>query len=330
MRALRLIEPRKFEIAEIDRPKPGEGQILMKVEAATVCNQHDLFYWKGRADKYPGEYGFPGHEASGVIAETGTGVGGLHPGDRVVTSGIGGDPLSREYILRRADAVAEVTDDSIPFTDLAPLELFGCVRRAVEWAEKISAKRVAVMGLGPAGLAAVMLLRLEAPLELVGIDLREDRRKRALEIGADRVIDGARFSGLYDAAMRMVTGGAGEEETALLNSVREEAVDVVMDCTGAARAIEASLLLAKEEVVIFGVARQETRCIPAVWFMKELRIKNSRVLSLDNLRTVAGLASKGLIKPGMLITHTVPFSRYDEALELVESGEAVKVALIWE
>ena len=53
-------------------------------------------------------------------------------------------------------------------------------------------------------------------------------------------------------------------------------------------------------------------------------------LSLDNLRTVAGLASKGLIKPGMLITHTVPFSRYDEALELVESGEAVKVALIWE
>lgn len=330
MKALRLIEPRRFEIDEIDRPVPGEGQILMKVEAATICNQHDLYYWHGRGETYPAKHGFPGHEASGVVVEAGPDAGGLRPGDRVVTSGIGGGPLYREYVLRRADAVAVISDDAIPFTHLAPLELFGCVRRAVEWAESISSRRVAVMGLGPAGLAAVMLLQLEGPSEIVGIDLKKERRQRALEAGADRVVDGSIFSGLYEAAARKAEGNSAEEDTALIETARREAMDVVMDCTGSAGAIEVSLLLAGEEVVIFGVARQETRCIPATWFMKELRIKNSRILSLDNLRTVASLAGRGLIDPGLLVTHTMPFSRYDEALEVVEAGEAVKIALVWE
>lgn len=330
MKALRLKKPREFEIAEIERPSPGEGQVLVKIEAASICNQHDMRQWDGEAGRYPAEYGFPGHEGAGVIVETGPGVEGIRKADHVATSGIGGEPLYREFVLRRADAVARVSNKTIAFPHLAPLELFGCVRRAIEWADRLACKRVAVMGLGPAGLAAVMLLRVEAPSEIVGIDLSEKRRARGLEIGADRVLDGNESLGLHEAAGRLASGKPEADDKALLAAADQLGIDVVIDCTGSARALETSFLLAHREVVVFGFVPEETRCFPAAWFRRELTIRNSRILSLDNLRTVARLTSAGQINPGSLVTHVLPFSRYDEALALVRSGEAVKVALVWD
>jgi len=330
MRALRLTEPGRFEIVELERPHPGEGQVLLHVDAATICNQHDLRQWRGEARRYPCEPGFPGHEGAGTVVAVGPGVRGLAVGDRVVTSGIGGEPLYREYVLRRQEAVARVTGPSLPAAHLAPLELFGCARRALGHAGRLAQKRVGVVGLGPAGIAAVMLLRLEAPGEIVGIDLSAERRQRALSAGADRVLDGALFLGLHEAAGRRLSGESTAEDAELLRRAEELALEVVFDCTGSARALESSFLLARSELVIFGFVKEPGRFLQAAWFARELVIRNSKILTLDDLHAVARLTSWGLLTPGLLVTHVLPFHRYAEALELVAQGRALKVALVWD
>ncbi len=75
----------KFTLKEEPIPKPGPGQVLVQVKANGICGS-DLHFWKeGRLGNYVVTRPYvPGHEASGVVAELGEGVGGFAAGDPVV------------------------------------------------------------------------------------------------------------------------------------------------------------------------------------------------------------------------------------------------------
>jgi D-arabinose 1-dehydrogenase-like Zn-dependent alcohol dehydrogenase len=77
-----------FEILECEIPKPGAGQVLIKVQACGVCHS-DVFtkegYWPGI--QYPR---VPGHEVAGVIEELGEGVSGWTKGQRAGVGWHGG------------------------------------------------------------------------------------------------------------------------------------------------------------------------------------------------------------------------------------------------
>jgi NADPH2:quinone reductase len=69
-----------------DPGRPGPGQVLVR-HTAIGLNFLDVYY---RSGLYPAPAGFPlipGNEAAGVVVETGEGVGGLKPGDRVAYAG---------------------------------------------------------------------------------------------------------------------------------------------------------------------------------------------------------------------------------------------------
>ena len=100
MRALQLTGPEAFEIIHLHEPRPGEGEVLIRMNACTICNQHDSKMLAGPHESYPLEAGFPGHEGAGEVVDVGPGVQSLAVGDRVVTSGIGGPPLYREFVTR--------------------------------------------------------------------------------------------------------------------------------------------------------------------------------------------------------------------------------------
>ena len=70
-----------FEIVDREIPKPGAGQVLIKVQACGVCHS-DVFTKEGQ---WPGiEYPrVPGHEVAGIIDELGTGVSEWKKGQRV-------------------------------------------------------------------------------------------------------------------------------------------------------------------------------------------------------------------------------------------------------
>ncbi|MFO7899226.1 MAG: alcohol dehydrogenase catalytic domain-containing protein, partial [Planctomycetota bacterium] len=64
MRAVVIENPRKVQTAELARPDPGEGQILIRVRACGVCGT-DVHIYKG---EYLGDYPvIPGHEFAGEV-----------------------------------------------------------------------------------------------------------------------------------------------------------------------------------------------------------------------------------------------------------------------
>ena len=67
-----------------------------------------------------------------------------------------------------------------------------------------------------------------------------------------------------------------------------------------------------------------------MWFRKELTIKSSKILGIDDLRAVAGMLAAGEIDTRPIVTDVVSFSDYAVALERIARGEAIKIALVWE
>ena len=77
--------PSKLKLEEVEDPKPGEGQVLVHVSAASV-NPVD---WKMRSgaakERFPVEFpGILGRDVAGVVRELGPGVKGFEPADRVM------------------------------------------------------------------------------------------------------------------------------------------------------------------------------------------------------------------------------------------------------
>jgi propanol-preferring alcohol dehydrogenase len=73
-------EPLRFE--EMAVPEPGEGQVLVKIEACGVCHT-DLHAAQGDWPVKPAPPFIPGHEGAGVIAAVGRGARDVKEGDRV-------------------------------------------------------------------------------------------------------------------------------------------------------------------------------------------------------------------------------------------------------
>ena len=330
MRALQVSGPDAFEIIDLRDPEPSEGEVVIRIGACTICNQHDSRVFAGPHSTYPLEPGFPGHEAAGEVVAVGPGVKEVAVGDRVVTSGIGGPPLYRELVTRQEKAVATYRSET-PFAEAAPLELFGCVHRAVLKASSVRGMRTAVVGLGPAGLACCQLLAAYGAAEVIALDLREERLDPALESGATETVLATRYQPAPEMiAKRMRGESSTPEEKALAKELESGLAPLVFECSGSARSLETSFLLAGQELIVFGYTTDPVTAWQPVWFARELTIKNSKILSLDDLRAVAELMDRGRIAPGKLISARMAFSQYDKAIAAVRGGEAIKVALVWD
>ncbi|WP_198350953.1 quinone oxidoreductase family protein [Flavisphingomonas formosensis] len=93
----------EFRLANLPVPRPGPGQVLIRVAYASV-NPAD---WKGRAGMLPhlGHYPFPitiGMDCAGVVTAVGRGVTGFRPDDRVISlsgMGLGLQGTYAEYVV---------------------------------------------------------------------------------------------------------------------------------------------------------------------------------------------------------------------------------------
>ena len=135
MKALQVTAPKEFVILDIDIPRPGPGEVLMRVNAVTTCPQWDLHLrhnepmFIGHQFQYPYPPGQPGHEATGVIEAIGAGVDSLMPGDRVSAWRDAGHHIPgcyAQYAVHRAENVIQVPEGP-PDEALAPIELAMCV-----------------------------------------------------------------------------------------------------------------------------------------------------------------------------------------------------------
>ena len=195
--------PEVLTLAEVDRPVPGPGQLLVKVAAVGV-NFIDTYK---RSGSYKVPYPFtPGSEASGTVEELGDGVTGFSPGDRVATAE--GVNCYAGYALIDEDKALPVPHGVDDFT-AAALPLQGITAHyLINSSFKVEPGHTVLLhaGAGGVGLLLIQLLKARGARVITTVST-DDKEQLAREAGADHVL---RYDG-FAAKVRELTDGTGAD-----------------------------------------------------------------------------------------------------------------------
>ncbi|MFF3464237.1 NADP-dependent oxidoreductase [Streptomyces sp. NPDC001984] len=284
--------PEAEALVDVDRPRPGAGEVLVAVRAAGV-NPVD---WKQRSGyRRPGETGervFPvvfGNEVSGVVEETGEGVTGFAIGDEVFGNTVAGGYA--EYALLPV-AVTAHKPAGLSFADAATLPVAAAT--AYDGVRQLGLPAGATLLVtgagGGVGAAAVQIARAFG-LRVVGV-ASEAKKDFVESLGAVHVPSGP------DLADRV-------------RAAAPDGVDGVYDLVGGEVLAEAATLLTDRTKLITAGASAE-----AVAELGGARVARARTAAV--LDEVARLVVNGDLDPH--VTRTFPLERADEALRAVEDG----------
>ena len=211
MRAVRITRaggPEVLEVVELECPRPGTGEVLVRVRASAL-NRADLLQREGRYPAPPGSpQDIPGMEIAGVVVECGAGTSLWKDGDRVF--GIVGGGANAEYIVTHERTLATIPTN-LSWTEAAAVpEAFITAHDAlVTQAEVRSCEHVLIHAVGSGvGLAALQLARAAGALP-IGDARTADKIERARRLGLEQGITVAGDPSIIAQRVQELTGGTG-------------------------------------------------------------------------------------------------------------------------
>lgn len=333
MKAVVYHGPGRRTFESVPRPRLREAtDAIVEMTTTTICGT-DLHILKGDVPEVePGR--ILGHEGVGVVRDVGPAVTRFRSGDRVLVSCItscgrcdrcrqgmtshcrqGGwvlghtiDGTQAEFTrVPHADgslhpAPEGVDDDALAMlSDILPTA-YEC---GVLNGEVLPGRRVAIVGAGPIGLAAVLTARLFSPSEIVVIEPDANRRRAASAFGATRTVDPA--SG---PVVELVRGDG-------------EGVDVAIEAVGVPETFE----LCQRLVAPGGrIANVGVHGKPALFHLQTLWSHNvtvtTRLVDGVTTPTLLGMVANGQIDPRGLVTHRFRLSQAMEAYETFAAASA--------
>jgi NADPH:quinone reductase len=179
--------PEVLRLGETPKPRPGLGQVLLRV-AATSVNRADLQQRAGNYPAPPGESEILGLEAAGLIEEIGEGVEGWQVGDRVMTL-LGGGGYA-ELAIAPASTLMPVPKSLDLVQAAAITEVFVTAWLNVfrEAALKPGETLLVHGGASGVGTAAIQLARALGSSSVIVTVGSEDKAKACCDLGADHAI----------------------------------------------------------------------------------------------------------------------------------------------
>ena len=320
-KVLQIVEPGRPELIQAPVPAPARGEVLVKIQGVTTCPHWDIHVmsgvpmFPGREAAYPYTSGQPGHEAVGEVVAVGAGVHEPAEGARVAAwrdQGHQRPGCYAQYNVFTAENLLEVPKN-LAVEEIAPLELGMCVRVAfskLEHLDGVCGKRVAVSGLGPAGLIAIQMARIGGAQEIVGIDPVEARRDLGKELGADRVFspgDGGLPTGRFGNA----------------------SFHTAVDCTGLGVSVQYLMNSTGDNVYLFGVLRDAVAFGFSHWSRLNLigAGKHNRQAAEEALEMIVG----GSLQLSPLVSCSLPLESYRRGVDLLMGKKALKICFLpWE
>jgi threonine dehydrogenase-like Zn-dependent dehydrogenase len=298
MRYSQLVSPQTSEVVETDAPQPGPGEVKVRVTACGVCAS-ELHPWDSGVAAYPRRLG---HEPVGVVEAVGEGVTRFAPGDRV--TGL--------FLEAFTDAAISPEEILLPVPEgLADENAMGeplaCLVNAQRRTPIELADRVALIGLGYMGLGMLQLLKLRGPSRIIAIDVREEAREHAKNLGADETYHPDDVPEAYHLT-RWEDWESGR------------GLDVVIEASGTqpGLTLAGKLVRAHGILSILGFHQGGDREVDVeMWNWKAIDVVNAHVRRqadlLESMRIGLELEAKGLIDMGRLVTHRFALDEVDQA-----------------
>lgn len=315
--------PDVLVVEDIPTPQPGAGQVLVKVESATV-NYADVMRRGNVPYPFPTALPYiPGSEVAGTVAALGEGVEGPPIGTAVFALvGSDGSTGYAEYALAQAEQVIPIPP-SLGVDEAAALVVAGstAMLTLTEVAQLQAGESVLVQGAaGGVGSYTVQIAKLLGAGMVIGAASTPAKRELALALGADHVVDYTRPD--WTDAVLDLTGGRG--------------VDVLLETTGGAGFGRRLTTLAPfGRVVVSGMTSREPLQFDAETILRffytpslnqSLRVFNLGLFfglrpqaAVAALQALIGYAASGQVK--VQIGDVLPLERAAEAHRLLETRQ---------
>ncbi len=331
MRAARFHGPGEpLRIETVPRPRPVEDDdVVVRVAAVGLCGSDIHIAVEGIT---PTPY-LPitlGHEIAGTVDQVGGAAGSWAPGDRVSVSaivvdgtcanctaghgevclnrrgiGIQADGGLGEYVVVPARNLCRLPDNvSFPVGAVITDAVATPFHALVDVARVRAGESVAVIGVGGLGLHGVQIAHLLGASPVIAIDTRDVQCRRALEHGADVVINPS-VEPVLDAVLA-ATGGRG--------------VDVAAEFVGRSETIAQAVesLRVGGRAVIAGLGADPITVLPPTSFVRrQLQLLGSYGFTAATIRQVLNLVETGRLDLSSSITHVYPLDEVNTALSVL-------------
>lgn len=328
--------PKQLEIKDVDVPKVGEGEILVKVRAVGLCPTDVRIYFFGSSSVKPPI--ILGHEFAGEVVEIGGRVSGLEIGDkvnvpadafcgkckmcRIGRENLCEDPLSFGYNIDGAYAeyvkipkrflsrgVIFHLPDNISFEEATFVEPVACSINGVRKAGIEAGKSVVIIGDGPMGLTQVQLSRLFGADSIILIGLHDWKLQLAKKLGADYTINALHSDPVEE----------------VLNLTDGRGADSVVVTIGVPEVIEQGLKMAGKNgfVNIFGGSRKGSTITidPNILHYYEICFTGSSGYTFNDYEFAYKLVVKRKINVKKLISHKFKLSELFDAINQFQNKE---------
>jgi L-iditol 2-dehydrogenase len=328
----------EVRVEERPRPEIGPGELLLRIEASGICGS-DVMEWYRR----PSAPVVLGHEVAGTVVETGAGLDGFMPGDRVVATHhvpcndcrycrtdrhnicetlhrTHFDPGGFAELVRLTPIHVEhgtlALPDSVSFAQGTFVEPLACVVRGQRIAGLSPGDGVAVLGAGISGVLQIQEARARGAARIVTTDVDERRLEWARRLGADAMLRA--------------------DEPALIERVREandgRLPERVLVCTGAPAAMRQALEMVDSggTVLFFApLPPGETLdlAVGDLW-KRGVTITHSYAGPPDDMRQALDRIATGSVDVASMVTHRLSLAETGRGFDLVRrGGDALKVVI---
>lgn len=341
MQAIVVHAPHDLRIQEIPSAAPAAGQLTVQIKAGGICGS-DLHYYHhgGFGTVRIKEPMVLGHEVSGVVRATGSGVNDMPAGTRIAVSpshpcmlckycqqGLQNHCLDmrfygsamrmphiqgafrQEIVIERHQAFAVA--DHVSDGEAAMAEPLSVALHAVRRAGPLIGKRVLVTGCGPIGALTIIAARHAGALEIVATDIAPKALQAAALVGADRVIDMSKDA----EALQPYTANKGS-------------FDVLFEVSGTERALRSALETLRPGGIVVQIGLGGEINFPAnLLVAKELEWRGAFRFHQE-FATAVELMNRRLVNVAPLISATFPFQKAVEAFEVAgDRSNQMKVQL---
>ena len=318
-------------VEESPTPRAGPGEVVVKVLYCGICGSDVRLL----ADGFLPPGTIPGHEFSGTISEIGLGVTGWSPGERVTANPglncgkcdycIRGDwhhcPSFKilgvfgglqgafaEYVCAGAGMLhrlpAVVTDQEAACVEPCAVSLHG-----VRLSEIKAGDAAVVFGAGAIGLFVLQIAKLAGARAVYVIEPAEKRRRAAITLGADNVIDPTQANAVGEV-LRLTGMGA----------------DVAYVCTAAPATLQQAVDAVRPRGVVMEIGGGDTATImPEIWMWKEVQVRGAYSY-LDEFGMALDLFRQRKVTIEGMISNVVPLENAPQAFRnLAAPNNEIKV-----
>lgn len=339
MKGSYFLGDKQFEVRSIVPHELGKNEVLLQVGACGICGT-DVGIYHG--NKGSAEVRLPvvlGHELSGIVEAVGSEVSLVKVGDHVAVDpnsycghchfcrigkkqlcdnlfavGVNRDGGFAEYCYV-PENLCYLLNKDIPLEEGAMAEPLACCIHGIDRTKIRLGDSVCVIGGGAIGLLMVQLAKLAGASTVLLSEPVKKRRKIALEIGADYVVD-------------PIQEDLGKK---IKEYIGTNGTDVVIECVGNPVATQAAFDAAKKgaTLLLFSVPKPDSIHPLALEdvFHKELTIVGS-LINPDTHQRAVDLINSGRVNIAPTITHTFPIEEVEAAIMMQMSEESLKVVVV--